>query len=54
LANQNPKNITVVDQCINTEMRDIGRNPVGRRYRSIFGPDIDWRADGFEGLISVL
>lgn len=54
LANQNPKNITVVEQCTNTEMQDIGRNPVGRRYRTIFGPDIDWRTDGFEGLISDL
>jgi hypothetical protein len=54
LANQSPKNITVVERTSDEAMRAIGKHPVGRRYRSIFGPNIDWRTDGFEGLIAAL
>lgn len=54
LANRTPKNITVVERTSDDAMRAIGKHPVGRRYRSIFGPDIDWRTDGFEGLIAGL
>jgi len=54
LANRAPKNITVVERTSDDSMRAIGKHPVGRRYRSIFGPDIDWRTDGFEGLIAGL
>jgi len=53
LANRAPKNITVVEQT-SDHAQAIGKHPVGRRYRSIFGPDIDWRTDGFEGLIAGL
>jgi hypothetical protein len=49
LAKSAPQNITVVEKT--DEAQAIGENLVGRRYRSIFGPDIDWRTDGFEGLI---
>jgi hypothetical protein len=54
LANQTPGNITVVERTSDDALRAINRHPVGRRYRSIFGPDIDWRTDGFEGLIARL
>lgn len=54
LANQAPQKITVVEKANNGAMREIGQHPVGRRYRTIFGPNIDWRTDGFEGLIASL
>ncbi len=54
LANQAPKNITVVEKTSDDAMRSMSNHPVGRRYRSIFGPNIDWRIDGFEGLIAGL
>ena len=54
LANRAPENITVVERTTDDAMRDIAKHPVGRRYRSIFGPNIDWRTDGFEGLIARL
>jgi len=54
LANRAPGNITVVEKASEEAMRAIGKHPVGRRYRSIFGPNIDWRTDGFEGLIAGL
>lgn len=54
LANQAPRNITVVERTSDDAMRAIDKHPVGRRYRSIFGPNIDWRTDGFEGLIAGL
>jgi len=54
LANQAPQSITVVEKTDDEEMRSIGKHPVGRRYRSIFGPNINWRTDGFEGLIAGL
>lgn len=52
LANRAPAMIMVVEKTNNTTMRAIGNHPVGRRYRSSFGPNIDWRTDGFEGLIA--
>jgi hypothetical protein len=54
LANRAPQNITVVERANDPAMAAIGKHPVGRRYRSIFGPQIDWRTDGFEGLIARL
>ena len=44
----------MVEKASDEAMRAIGKHPVGRRYRSIFGPNIDWRTDGFEGLIAGL
>jgi len=54
LANRASRNITVVERTSDDAMRAIGKHPVGRRYRSMFGSDIDWRTDGFEGLIAEL
>ena len=52
LANRAPGNITVVEKASEVATQAIGKHPVGRRYRSIFGPNIDWRTDGFEGLLA--
>jgi hypothetical protein len=46
--------ITIVEKAADEAMRAIGNHPVGRRYRSIFGPNIDWRTDGLEGLLASL
>lgn len=54
LANRAPQNLTVVEKVSDGTMQAIGTHPVGRRYRSIFGPNIDWHTDGFEGLIAGL
>jgi len=54
LASSAPQNIKVVEKTSDEAMRPINKHPVGRRYRSIFGPNIDWRTDGFEGLIDGL
>lgn len=54
LANRAPEKITVVERASDEALRAIGKHPVGRRYRAIFGPNIDWRTDGFEGLIAEL
>ena len=54
LANRAPKQITVVEKTNNKATRPLNKNTVGRRYRSIFGPGIDWQSDGFEGLIARL
>jgi hypothetical protein len=51
LAKQAPQNITVVEKTNKKKTQAIGDHPVGRRYRSIFGPNIDWRTDGFKELI---
>jgi hypothetical protein len=51
LSNRSPRNIFVVEHTKDPAMQAIAKNPVGRRYRSIFGPDITWRTYGFEGLI---
>lgn len=52
LAARSPQNITVVEYAPGDPPQAIGKHPVGRRYRSIFGPNIEWRTDGFEGLIA--
>ena len=39
--------ITVVDHATG-DATALDRNPVGRRYRALFGDKIDWRPDGFE------
>lgn len=54
LANRSPQSITVVEKTSTAAPQVIGDHPVGRRYRTIFGPGIDWRTDGFEGLIASL
>jgi hypothetical protein len=54
LANSAPEKITVVEKVSDDAMRPLSKNPVGRNYRSIFGPGIDWQCDGFEGLVSRL
>lgn len=54
LAQDAPHRITVVDHASDESMRNLGRHPAGRRYRSLFGPNIDWQTDGFEGLIAAL
>lgn len=54
LARRSPKDIIVVEKESDPAKQAINRNPVGRRYRSIFGPDVDWQTDGFEGLIATL
>ena len=54
LAKVDPQNITVVEKTDDPAMQAMSSNSVGRRYRAIFGPDIDWRTDGFEGLIARL
>ena len=53
LAARSPENITVVEK-VTDDARPLGKHPVGRRYRAIFGPDIDWCTDGFEGLIATM
>ncbi|MFN3325700.1 MAG: hypothetical protein ACK5AZ_19565 [Bryobacteraceae bacterium] len=52
LASRAPERITVVEKSTDEALRAIGQHPVGRRYRSIFGPKIDWRTDGFDGLLA--
>jgi hypothetical protein len=42
-----PSRITVVEY--DEQKRKIGEHPVGRRYRSMFGDQVDWRVGGFEG-----
>ena len=54
LAQTNPENITVVEKVSDENVKSLASNPVGRRYRSIFGPNINWQVDGFEGLIASL
>jgi len=54
LATRAPRNITVVEKASDPAMQTIGQHSAGRRYRTIFGPNIDWRTDGFEGLIAEL
>jgi hypothetical protein len=49
LAQRAPEKITIVEKAADEAMQAIGNHPVGRRYRSIFGPNIDWRTDGLEG-----
>jgi hypothetical protein len=46
LARVPAKEITVVeyDQPAHRTLRE---HPVGRRYRSLFGDELDWRTDGF-------
>jgi hypothetical protein len=46
LAKIDPKRITVVEY--DKKKRSLRRHPVGSRYRSLFGDDLDWRTEGFE------
>ena len=41
-ANQSPESLTVVEKATDDAMRSIAKYPVWRRYRSIFGPNLDW------------
>jgi hypothetical protein len=51
LARESPQSITVVEHAGARRPR-LDTHPVGRRYRALFGPKIDWRTDGFEGWIA--
>ena len=53
LAEKTPGSITVVERGPD-ETTPLNEHPVGQRYRSIFGPGIEWRTSGFEGLIAQL
>lgn len=50
-----PPNITVVEYVYGDEKKSIKHrtplhnHPVGNRFRSLFGPDIDWHTTGFKG-----
>ena len=50
LDNIPPSKITVVE--FDAEDWPLREHPVGRRYRSLFGEDIDWHTEGFEAWIS--
>jgi len=54
LANRAPERTTIVEKTSDDSRPAIGNHPVGRRYRSIFGPNVEWRTDGFEGVIGAL
>jgi hypothetical protein len=41
-----------VDKTSDKTVQTIDANPVGRRYRSLFGPNVAWRTDGLEGLLA--
>ena len=45
LSNIPASSITVVE--FDPEHRALRENPVGRRYRSLFGDDLDWHTEGF-------
>ncbi len=47
LAHLPKRSITVVEHASGRDAA-LDKHPVGRRYRALFGPDIDWRTDGFE------
>jgi hypothetical protein len=49
LASTQPSKITIVEKVTDGDM-PLTDHPVGRRYRSLFGPDICWQTGGFEGL----
>jgi hypothetical protein len=54
LAKRSPQSITVVETPTLEGVTALDQHPVGRRYRTIFGPNIDWRTGGFEGLVASL
>jgi hypothetical protein len=47
LAHLPPRAITVVEHAAGADMT-LDRNPVGLRYRALFGDEIDWYPKGFE------
>ncbi|HYC93639.1 MAG TPA: hypothetical protein VEO54_30825 [Thermoanaerobaculia bacterium] len=47
LKNVDPKQISVVE--FDEMDRGLEEHPVGQRYRSLFGPDIEWSTKGFDG-----
>lgn len=49
LRRKSPEMITVVEY--DDQQRDISAHPTGRRYRNLFGEDIDWRTEGFRDWI---
>ena len=51
LVRDAPQNITVVEHARTKGERSLGRHPAGRRFRTIFGPDITWFPDGFENWV---
>lgn len=47
LANIDARNITVVEEAGTGAGATLARHPVGRRYRALFGDQIDWWPKGF-------
>ncbi len=54
LVRRAPQKITVVEYASDAATRDLASHPAGRRFRTIFGPDIDWCPDGFEAWLGTL
>lgn len=50
LSHLNPDKIHVVEYDVNAQA--IHDNPVGRRYKTLFGEGINWYVDGFEGFLN--
>jgi len=46
LAHLSPRQITVVEY--DPLAQSVGSHPVGRRYRTLFGDDIDWHPEGLD------
>ena len=51
LAHLPKRSITVVELASGRNAA-LEKHPVGRRYRALFGPEIDWRTDGFEAWVA--
>ena len=54
LAKDAPKNIVVVEKATDPATQKIGTHPEASAIVQSSVPDIDWRTDGFEGLIARL
>ena len=50
LENVEPSNITVVE--FDPDRRGLREHPVGRRYRALFGDDLDWHPEGFADFVA--
>lgn len=48
LAHLRPEQITVVEHDKSVPPVPLDQNPVGRRYRSLFGDGIDWHPEGMD------
>jgi hypothetical protein len=52
LARSNAPKITVIEyDSVNPDV-SIGDHPVGRRYRTLFGDEVDWHACGFDAWLA--